>query len=329
MSRAVVTHFDGDPFLLNFWLLLYEKYWRGECDKVYMSVFYNPKVVPEEAVAFNRELLAKFPEIKIYWLDSWDIPERANQTLLKEVTEDQIGLIESDGFIYGKGVVDQCFRLLDQGQDIVAPPWILINDPYISGDLTTKGFMRCFFFTKKSVLDQIDIDFMPRTIPANTKLADNYSTDKPQDLDCFGWICWQLALLRLKVTLTPNNVLGPDEIMKPYSNFKWVHVRQMSSSALGMGGGEYGMWADNNSKNIVEKVFSIFNEDFPDGPAEYTYVKAVAFRFLFWSIMENKEVLGEFSNQYRQVLDMVIDYYNMPREKIAEIKGFYKGLFEI
>jgi hypothetical protein len=330
MSRAVVTHFDGDPFTINAWLVLYEKYWRGECDTVYATIYYNPKVVPAEVINYNKNLLGDFPEINVTIDKNPGPPEKGNQDSLKKVKEDYIGLIESDGLIYAKGVVDQCFRLLEnEGQDVVAPHWRLIIDPYMNGDLHSKGFMRCFMFIKKSILDQTDLDFMPRTIPANTRVNEDYVTEADVSLDCFGWMSWQILLLTNKITYVPDNVLGPDNIFKPYSNFKWVHVRQMSSSAIGMGGGEYGLWSDGDERAILDRVLKLFNQDFPNGPAEFIHIKALAFKLLYYDILVSKETLGNFAHDYRQILEAIIDYYNLPREKIYEIKGFYKGLFNL
>jgi len=46
-------------------------------------------------------------------------------------------------------------------------------------------------------------------------------------------------------------------------------------------------------------------------------------------MLTSKQTLGDFAQDYRQILEAVIDYYNMPKDKIYEIKGFYKGLFNI
>lgn len=330
MSRAIVTHFDGDPFTLNAWLTMYDKYWRGECDKVYMSLYYNPDVVPQTVVDFDTRLIADFPEITATILPIHQPPEVGNQQTLKTVKEDYIGLIESDGFVYGRGVIDQCFKLMEnEGQDIVAPPWFLIDDQYFNGDLGSKGFMRCFTFAKKSIFDQTDLDFMPRTITANTPVTDKYSTAKDVALDCFGWMSWQMLLITNKITMTPCNVLGPDNILCPYSNFKWVHIRQMSSSAIGMGGAEFGLWSKGAEQEIISRVLRLFDGDFPDGPAEFIHIKAVAFKLLFWDMLLSKQSLGNFADDYRQMLEAVIDYYNILREKVYEIKGYYKGLFNI
>ncbi len=330
--RAVITHFDGDPFLLNAWLMLYEKYWRGECDKVYMVVCNRTDFVPKEVTDFNIRLVAQYPEIVCEFVDQWELPESANQRLLQRVTEDQIGFIESDGFVFGRGIVDQCFRLLTEGQDVVSAPWELIRDPFINGDLHFKGFMRCFFFTKKQVLDRINVDFFPRTALAGVRILETYTPAADIPLDCFGWISLQIALLTQKITFTNGHVMTPDNILTPWDNWKWVHVRQMQSSALGMGGGSFKNWITKDRQHVLDNVFDIVNENLPGGPNEFTFVKAVAFRLIFIDMflrIHAFDLIGQFAADYRQVLESVIDLYTLPRERIYEIKGYYKALFQL
>lgn len=330
MSRAIITHFDGDPFTLNAWLVLYEKYIRGECDTVYATMYYNPAVVPSSVIEFNKSLVIPYPEIKVSIKTHTQYPEIGNVDSLKKVTEEYVGLIESDGLVYSRGVIDQCFRLLEhENQDIVAPRWDLIDEPYFNGDLQSKGFMRCFFFTKKSLLDRTELDFLPRSIPANTGLTETYSTGRNVALDCFGYMSWQLLLLTRKITYIPDNVVKPDTIFSPYSNFKYIHIRQMSSSALGMGGGEFALWSGNNLPKILDQVLRLYRPEGTHNAVEFTYVKAIAFKLLFLDMMINYEPIGKFAIQYREILETVINLYNLPREMIYEVKGFYKGLFQI
>ena len=96
-----------------------------------------------------------------------------------------------------------------------------------------------------------------------------------------------------------------------------------------MGGGEYGFWTNSANEAILEKVFTLFNEHLPDGPAEFIYMKAVAFRLLFYEMLFDKSVLGTFADDYLRVLEIVIDWYAMPKEKIYELKGFFKGIMKI
>lgn len=319
MSRALVTHFDGDPFLLNFWLLIYERFFRTETNKVYLSLNAGHQI-PQSIIEFNDKLLARYPEITVRKLVDRETPEVGNQLSLADVTEDHIGLVESDGFIFAQNLVDQMFRLMENdGQDIVSPPWPLIEQGTFSQG---QGFMRCFFFIKKSLLDQIDINFLPHTIPS--------LSNKEISLDCFGWICWQLYNLEPKITYTPANVITPTNILdsNTFNQYKWCHVRQMSSSALGMGGGGFYDWMQQDA-NLVKSIQSMITHEFVDGSAQFTYLKAVAFKLLMLDCFTDKGSLTEFAENYKMVLELVIDALNLPIAKLYEIKGFYKGTMNL
>lgn len=331
-SRAIITHFDGDPFTLNYWLMLYEKFWRGEVDTIYMTVAHDMRHITQEVVDFNKRLIAKYPEIKAVYLEQTTQVEDTNKMSYDLVTEDYVGFIESDGLVCQKGLIDQMFRLLEhEKQDVVAPTYKLINEPYIVGDLHCEGFMRCFFFTKKSILDKIDVDFNPKHLAAgelipNTNLRYEYNND----LDCFGWISLQIATLRPKVTIVPSNVLHPDTALnvQQYEQYKWLHIRQFSSSGIGLNTKEFGLWK-NNSDELVAYLMRVISGDYVDGAAEFTFVKAVAFKMLFYESMPVDAMLGEFAQDYKTVLEAVVDGYSLPRGKIFEMKGFYKAITQL
>ena len=122
MTKAIITHFDGDPFTLHYWLMLYRKYWRGEADKIYLTICHDPQIATAEVEAYNKSLLAQFPEIIVEYLDHKITPEEGNKLSYQKTTEDLIGFVESDGLIFKKGLVDQMFRLLEfEKQDVVCP----------------------------------------------------------------------------------------------------------------------------------------------------------------------------------------------------------------
>jgi len=80
---------------------------------------------------------------------------------------------------------------------------------------------------------------------------------------------------------------------------------------------------------MLDRVKALFNENLPDGAAEFTYIKAIAFRLLFLECAPTDERLTEFKQEYAQILGLVMDLYALPKEKIYEIKGFYRALFEL
>ncbi len=331
--RSIITHFDGDPFLLNFWLLLYGKYWCGECDKIYVTICHDDIKLSPAIRDFNLRLLAKYPEIQVESIPYSTPPEMGNQFSYKTSSKDDglVGFIESDGFVFTRGLVDQCFRLLEQDQDIVCPHWTLIDEPYVWSEFHHKGFMRCFFFSKRSLLDKIDMDFMPKNMKRGDILPNSaIRIDHDMPMDCFGWISLQLAMLAPKITFVPANVANPDTIMNAaqYDQWAWCHIRQMSSSALGFGGDEYYLWKD-NVPELHKRIMRLFNEGFPGGPAEFTYAKAIAFKLLFYDVMVDKAGIEDVAHDYLTVLHAVADIYNIPKGMIYEMKGFYRGLMKV
>lgn len=300
--RTVITHFDGDPFILSAWLKLYEKNWRGECDKVIMGISYKKDLVPMEVVECEKKLLSRFPEITVVWKDWWITPEESNKELLSLVDEGNIGLIESDGLIFKKGFVASCFEILESGYNIVAPSYRLLP-PEMEYKLGSIGYMRCFFFTTKNVLNTIDIDFNPRSVG-------NY------DLDCFGWISLQLAELKLKTFYIADGLVRPDEVYwQQIKENGYCHIRQMSSSTLGMGGGEYLKWkTEGGSKEEIGDA------------GRFTYLKAVVFKEFFIENFLDPNLPIKFVSEYRNVLESAVQNYNLNREYIEYKKKFLKEL---
>lgn len=329
MSRAVVVHFDGDPFTLTIWLELYAKYWRVEVDKVYLSIVCDRNVLPIPVINYNAEIISRFPEICVYAQHEKIIPELANEQIIPEVKEDYIGLIESDGLIFKSNLVDQCFRLLEkEGQDIVCPPWYLIDEPYING-MGYTGFMRCFFFIKREHLQSIEVDFKPKYLHAGETVQGHPKRlTKDLALDCFGWISVQLLLKRLNITIISGNVLTPDSItdVKTFEQWKWIHIRQMSSSALGVGGEEFSLW-DKKSPELHKTLMRIIKARIDGTGAEFIYTKAIAFKLLFMEYV--KRDLEPFTSNYEDVLQAAMVIYNLPISQIFEIKGFYRAMFDL
>lgn len=328
MKTAILTHFDGDPFLLYFWLYLYKKYWRGEVDTIYLSFAPDKKNLPPEVLEFQYKLLDEFKEIQVFDHDKWIIPELGNQIVLPQIKEDLIGLIESDGYIFDKGLVKGCFDELMVNSDVVGSSWDLVRDDYIVNTLGMKGLMRCFLFIHRSILENTDCDFLPRTILEGFILPFvNHKVDKSFDVDCFGWMSIQIACQTPKITWVLNNMLNPENItdIRMYDSYNWLHVRQMMSSTLGIN--SHDLWGVQGLD--LNRVFEMVNENYPDGTAEFTYMKSIVFRLLFLDIFEKEGLLTSYFNNYRIRLETTIDILNLPRQRIYELKGYFKGLMRL
>src|ERR1035437_10279693 len=171
---AAVVHFDGDPVVINAWLKVYD-IWRGEVDKVYCNCYFTP-----ETEIILTELFANYSEITVNYLTNKQLPETTNNQLLPKIEEEFVMLTEEDTFIFEKGFVASCFEQLHT-MDIVAPEYAIL--PPTAWEEYGRGWMRSMFFIKNSLLNQIEIDFLPR--------KSEYG-----DLDCFGYVCLQLAKLK-------------------------------------------------------------------------------------------------------------------------------------
>ncbi len=300
--RACITHFDGDPLVLDFWLMLYRKFWRGEVDTIYAKVCYFPEIITPEIIEQEKKSFSEFPEIKVEWQNHPQVPEISNGELIKKSTEDHLMLLESDGWIFGKGLVDKHFKIVEGDMDIVAGNYKLLGD-VDEINLGYSGFMRNFFFCKTSVLKSIDLDFMPKQIPG-----------KP-DLDCFGWICLQLAQKKVKVHYISTNMVDEEPAPAMSIDSQWLHIRHFNSSLLGFGNyGDIFKGFKEDDRASIEKVRG---NTIGSPTAEWMYCKAIAFRFLMMGVMKPK---GAFYDEYQHVLFKVISELQLDMGRIYTIR---------
>jgi hypothetical protein len=326
--RTAITHFDGDPFVLDFWLKLYDKYWRGEVTKIIADVCYDPETVTEEALIFQKELLAKFPEIEVVWIDKAQVPEISNNNLIPKVADGNILLIESDGFIFGRGIVDACFKKIEEeGFDMVASEYSIIPSE-LQGAVEARGYMRNFMFIRAKLLHSVAIDFLPQHLNRGIKIAGlTENLDGEYDTDCFGWVALQIAALKPNVFWVPPNYMSRTEKFSTdrYLNYKWVHIRQFNSSVLGFGSPNFKRFKNNDKKNI--KHLSNVAKDHDE--AQWQFIKAVAFRLIMLDTFQYVDKIPDFYLQYAKVITKVIESCKLPMVEIAELKGYYRGMMMV
>lgn len=308
LKRATVVNFDGDPFMINFWLMNYQKKWCGEVDKIYLLMGYNPGIATDEIRKYNKKLLNKFPEIEVFSFERIVIPEEANKILLERVKEDSVVLSESDAYVMEGGFVNASFNLIETGEaDMVASEYRLIEPSLEDGFI---GFSRTFCFAKTAHLLNTDLDFYPRTTEG-------------RNLDCFGWMTLQLYKLKPRIIYYKSYPPVEGNIFKTQPIF---HVRQMSSSVIGMGGGsqDYLGFKNKNEKYIeeIKKVVSANNA------AEWIYVKAIAFKQLMVDFLEDKKGIEGFAKEYQELLNYIIEVLGLPKEKIEKIRSYYRDKFK-
>ena len=311
MTSAAITHFDGDPVTLNYWLYLYDKYWRDEVDKVYLVLSYNPEISVPEIIAFNKKVISQYSNIILIETTIPTIPEIGNKMAVEQAKEDLLFFIESDGLIFGKGLVKEHLDMIREDKcDIVGGDYTLLPEP-LATDLNFRGLMRNFLFCKREDFMRTDLYFLPYMYG-----------DIP--LDCFGWISLQLRQQNPRINYVPHNCLHPSREMDMglYQKYKWLHIRQMSSSTLGIGTDKGGFidWMNRDPYSVGTIRGTVLRGNH----AEWTYMKAVAFKSLMLERMDNS-ILG-FIPMYRDTLDFVISALDLNITHINKVMNFYRNL---
>ena len=154
---------------------------------------------------------------------------------------------EMDGIIFKEGVVDQYFRLLEHGTyDVIGSPRMSCS-PQIA-DIAKKNFnldysgegdkgphfWPCFFFVKKSLLLQTDLDFNNNAWNVGDVLLGETLTEKVAS-DTMGWMSLQLRDLGAKVLEIPQYHCSPydiDHYAQKTGIFNgkapWIHIGSVS-----------------------------------------------------------------------------------------------------
>lgn len=112
-SRAALLPYPGDPFLLNYWLKFFDEVWGDEVDKLYI---YLNSPIEKPVVDYIRDLCLKRPKINLQYNPQQIEHGAVIDRLLGVVEEDYVMLIEDDGFIFKKGLVNACFEAIESGE---------------------------------------------------------------------------------------------------------------------------------------------------------------------------------------------------------------------
>ncbi len=234
--RSVFLPARGDPFVLQMSFYLFDHVWQDEVDKLYLT---TNGTVEKEVVDFIRGQAAKNPKI-VYDNIPYDTDHgTVLGKMLDKSTEDYIMLAEDDGFCYGKGAIDRCFKMIESGEyDMVgSPKWQNTNkfkaDAIRHLKLTPQeeiegaGFWSTFFFVKRSDVMKTDRHF--GSIGWN-------EGDYIKPIDCVAearecadvnmWMSVQLRDLGLKPYILPPI----DDRFRP--EFPFLHTGSLSGFML-------------------------------------------------------------------------------------------------
>jgi hypothetical protein len=124
--RAVVMGTNAHPFLMAYWLYLFNTYWRDEVDKVYICIS-NP--IYPMSWGYTKAILENNPKIKVIETNGpWP---RSVELGIEQVTEDSILINHDDLFVMKTGVIDEMFNIVENEGKCVTP----IHGNYTPTDL--------------------------------------------------------------------------------------------------------------------------------------------------------------------------------------------------
>lgn len=255
-NRAVLLPHPADPFMFRYWLNLYNKVWASEIDHLYI---YISNAHEKPIRDYMIDLCGKHNNLSVMISEEMVDHGIALDRLLEVVAEENVMIIEDDGFIFKSGYVDQCFKAIESGQyDIVGSArgscaQEILDAAQIRWNLDYSGigdrgpnFWPCYFWTKKAILLKTDRNFRAKhwlkgdTIPG----IDLYVT---QDAGLIGdtFVNTSLQLRGMvpqeRIKMVPQYHGSPLDL-DDYENGRnlwdghamWTHVGSLSSGTNGV-----------------------------------------------------------------------------------------------
>lgn len=338
MSRAVLMPTPGDPFLLKYWLENYSKYWKNEVDKVYIHL---NTPIEREVVLYEQELMDMYGVNYIYKDHQIEHGDAINE-LLEICTEDYICLIEDDAFVFRSGVIDECFKKVENGEvggvgskrgscsfeilEVAREKWGLNYEGL--GDQGC-NFWPCFFFIKADTLRSTDRNFVARRWEKGELVEPlNYTMQEEGCGDTFVNTSLQLRAMGLKFHYIKQYHGSPDDL-KEYENGRglwdggatWTHVGSLSSGVGGVLANDIGVSLANRKRDLEPKEFKLADA----GVDEW------ARRLQWWQTFYNNsdpEKIVEFRDEYQKALERLYVYSGVHKKNVYRRQMAYKELFK-
>ena len=323
-NRAAFTSCGGDPFVMLLCYWFFEKVWQDEVDKYYIC--YNAKI--DQKVADFLKSKISNPKVEFIYFDHGIGNGPPINECLKRCKEDLIMLLEDDGYIFKKGIVDQCFKKIENNEcDAVGSPrgscgievWdaskVKYNESYEGLGDVGPNYWPNFLFLKKSDLEKTDLDFGSKVFSPGEYYKELDHTFKEINYgDTFVWACIQLRHMGVKFAKVPQWKAAPEELFN-FNNkqgywieepFGWLHAGSLSAG-----------WN--------QLLIGNYQPDQIDEGAK----REIETRVCFWTIAANLEPyieIQEFKDNYLKGIDNLITHYQLSNKNIQDKILFYKKM---
>lgn len=350
MSRAVILPYPGDPFLLNYWLHLFDTIWGSEVDKLYI---YLNSPIEKAVVDYIRDLCLKNPKNNFQYVPNQTDHGPAIDRTLDIVTEDLIMLVEDDGFIFKPGMVDFCFKKIESGDyDIVGSKRGSCNMEILTAAQAKWGLMYegegdqgpnfwpNFFFISKELLLKTDRNFSGKAWYKGEVVEGLGHTVIQEIIHGDTFVNTSLQLRGIvpieRIFIVPQYHGHPDDLDHAKrgkylfdGQAPWTHIGSLSS---GVGG----VLRDDQNRQLTRRLI-----DPPAGttrlPKEWCQTEAekqewerrVQWWLTFIERVEGKVEITEFANLYYNAVMQIIEQYNLSMSNIRQRQKIYKNILGI
>lgn len=342
-SRAAILPYPGDPFLLRYWLKLFNTVWGNEVDTLYI---YLNSPIEAPVVDYIRSLCASNPKINLQYNNIQIEHGDAINRTLDIVKEEYVMLVEDDGFIFKPGIVDSCFKCLESGvYDIVGSKrgscaMEILTAAQRKWGLSYEGegdqgcnFWPCYFFSKKQTLIDTDRNFAARAWRKGEVIPglDYQIMDEVSCGDTFV-----NTSLQLRSKYSPERILcvpqyhgSPEDLQHAAQGrylfdgmAKWTHVGSLSS---GVGG----ILQDGHGRALARRLIDEDKGENTPLPnycnsegEKHEWERRVQWWLTFVQAAESDKI-SEFRILYDQAVNRLIEQYGLSRDNIRNRQKVY------
>lgn len=348
-SRAAILPYPADPFLLHYWLHFFNTVWGDEIDKLY--IYLNSPIEPA-VVFYIKELCRENPKINLTYEDKQIEHGDAIDRTLDIVTEKYVMLIEDDGFIFKKGMVDKCFSYLESGNydivgskrgscafEILKAAEFKWGIPYSGEGDQGCNFWPCYFFCETDLLRKTDRNFKAKAwTDGETIEALNYTVDVPVIYgDTFVNTSLQLHAMipESRIMYVPQYHGHPSDIEHAQQGkylfdgmAPWTHVGSLSS---GVGG----LLKDGYNRALARRLIdpaeekTVLNKEWCKSDMEREeFERRVQWWLTFWEKRDLYKIT-EFADLYYKAINQIIEQYALRIKEIRKRQGVYQSLLGI
>lgn len=313
--RVALLPFSGDPMLLQWWMGWFWR-WSDDVDKLIVHLNAN---IPDEARVFCAFFPLKHPKV-VFMESNENIGH--GESLAKMIKtchdDDVLMFIEEDGFVFKRGMMDECFRWIERGQfDIVGShrgscSEEICKTAEIKWGTGEPNFWPNFFFCKKSLLNKTDGNFGTKHWEIGEEVVGlGITAQEPLNGDTFVSASLQLRGLGPRIKLIEQYHGYPHDI-ESHSRHEniwdgranWFHAGSLSS------------W-----KGILmtDKL-----DDF--GCSTEEWERRCQMWLTFWEESDPTAV-PIFREKYKQGIDRLISQYKLSLETIKFRQRIYRELW--